>query len=80
MIFSQSSAHFYSTIVSSQIRKINPNKASGSDGISGQMLKICDTSVVLPLRIIFKNILDTSVYPDMWKVADVTPIFKKEDK
>ena len=64
----------------SLIRKLNPNKASGSDGISGQMLKICDASVVLPLKIIFKNILDTSIYPDMWKVADVTPIFKKEDK
>ena len=62
------------------IRKLNPNKASGSDGISGQMLLICDVSVVIPLKIIFKNILDTSVYPDMWKVADVTPIFKKEDK
>ena len=64
----------------SLIRKLNPNKASGSDGISGQMLKLCDSSVVLPLKIIFKNVLDTSVYPDMWKVADVTPIFKKEDK
>ena len=62
------------------IRKLNPNKASGSDGISGQMLKICDASVALPLRIIYKNILDTSVYPGIWKVADVTPIFKKEDK
>ena len=62
------------------IRKINPNKASGSDGISGQMLLISDESVVLPLKIIFRNILDTSIYPDLWKVADVTPIFKKEDK
>ena len=62
------------------IRKLNPNKASGSDGISGQMLLICDESVVIPLKIIFRNILDTSVYPDMWKIADVTPIFKKEDK
>ena len=62
------------------IRKLNPNKASGSDGISAQMLLICDDSVVLSLKIIFKSILDSSVYPDMWKVADVTPIFKKEDK
>ena len=32
----------------SLIRNINPNKASGSDGISGQMLLICDETVVLP--------------------------------
>ena len=31
----------------SLIRKINPNKATGSDGISGQMLLICDESVIL---------------------------------
>ena len=64
----------------SLIRNLNPNKAAGSDGISGQMLILCDNSVVLPLQIIFKNILETSVYPDFWKLANVTPIFKKDDK
>ena len=60
--------------------KLNPNKATGSDGISGQMLLLCDNSVVLPLKIIFQNILDQSTYPDLWKLANVTPIYKKEDK
>ena len=62
------------------LRKINPNKATGSDGISGQMLLICDDSIVLPLQIIFNNILSTSIYPDTWKIANVTPIFKKGNK
>ena len=62
------------------IRNINPNKATGSDGISGQMLLLCDDSVILPLKIIFRNILSTSTYPDIWKLANVTPIFKKGDK
>ena len=30
------------------IRSLNPNKATGSDGISSQMLSLCDESVVLP--------------------------------
>ena len=64
----------------SLIRKLNPNKANGCDGISGQMLLLCDDSVTLPLKIIFCNILSTAVYPDMWKLANVTPIFKKGDK
>ena len=55
------------------IRNINPNKATGSDGISGQMLLLCDDSVTLPLKIIFRNILLTSIYPDTWKLANVTP-------
>ena len=44
------------------------------------MLLLCDESVILPLQIIFTNILSTSLYPDMWKLANVTPIFKKGDK
>ena len=44
------------------------------------MLLLCDQSVVLPLEIIFGNILKTSIYPDVWGLANVTPIFKKEDK
>ena len=64
----------------SLIRNINPGKASGPDGISGQMLLLCDDSVILPLQIIYSNILLTSIYPDMWKLANVTPIFKKGDK
>ena len=64
----------------SLIRKINPNKATGSDGISGQMLLLCDDSVILPLSIIFANILSTQIYPDTWILANVTPIFKKGDK
>ena len=64
----------------SLIRHLNPNKASGSDGISGHMLLLCDNSIVLPLKIIFKNFLETSSYPDIWKRVNVTPIFKKNDK
>ena len=44
------------------------------------MLLLCDDSVVLPLRIIFGNILSTDTYPDIWKFTNVTPIFKKGDK
>ena len=60
--------------------KLNPNKANGSVGISGQMLLLCDDSVILPLEIIFRNILSTTIYPDMRKLANVTPILKKGDK
>ena len=63
----------------SLIRKINPNKATGSDGISGQTLLLCDESVILPQilpQIIFTNILTTSVYPTIWKLANEGAICK----
>ena len=62
------------------IRKLNPHKATGPDGISSQMLLMCDNSAVLPLKLIFRNILETSIYPNMWKLANVISIFKKNDK
>ena len=57
----------------SLIRKLNPNKANGSDGISGQMLLLCVDSH-------FGNILSIDTSPDIWKFANVIPIFKKGDK
>ena len=39
-----------SNAIMSFIRNLNPNKANGPDGISGQMLLLCDTSVLLPLK------------------------------
>ena len=62
------------------IRGLNPGKASGPDGISSRMLIISDQSVVLPLKIIFTNAIANGLYPDIWKLANVTPIHKKSDK
>ena len=62
------------------LRNLDKNKASGNDGISSQMLILCDDTIVIPLKIIFDNIINSSVFPDLWKHANVTPVFKKEDK
>ena len=62
------------------INKLDPNKATGPDGISSKMLLLCGNTVTLPLQVIFSNILSTGTYPKMWKLANVTPIHKKSDK
>ena len=54
--------------------------AAGPDGISGQILLLCDDFVTLPLKITFRNTLAKSLYPDTWKLANATPMFKKGDK
>ena len=64
----------------SLIQNLNPNNATDPDEISCQMLLLCDHSIVLSLKIIFENIIKTSTYPDIWKLANVTPVFKKNDK
>ena len=59
---------------------MHANKSSGPDLITGHMLLICDESIVFPLQSIFSNILRTASYPLLWKLANVTPVYKKSDK
>ena len=62
------------------IKVIKINKAHGHDDISVQMIKLCGDDICLPLLLIFKNILHTGLYPNQWKLANVTPVHKKKDK
>ena len=61
----------------SLIRNVDPNKSNGPDLITGHMLQLSDKSIVLPLKLIFFNILKTGTYPLLWKLANVTPVHKK---
>ena len=56
------------------------NKAHGWDGIAIRMIKICDETIALPLKIIFDTALKSGSYPDKWKRANVVPVHKKESK
>ena len=44
------------------------------------MLIICDESIVPPFTHTFRNIVTKSMYPESWKFANITPVFKKGDK
>ena len=57
---------------------LNANKSNSSDGISLRRLLMCDESALPPHQIIFSHILLTKGY--MWKLANLTPIFKKYNK
>ena len=42
-----------------------------------RMLKICDSEVVEPLSLIYKNCVDSGIFPDIWKRSHVIPTYKK---
>ena len=58
---------------------LNANKAHGPDDISVKMIKLCPNALCAPLNLIFNNILATGIYPDQWKMANVTPVHKKDN-
>ena len=62
------------------IRALDPSKSSGFDLISPHMVKICDYTIVQPLRIIFESCLRHMIFPDKWKMSNVCPVHKKESK
>ena len=62
----------------SLIHKLNPNKANGSDGISGQMLLLCDDLVILPPQNNLRKYFYQLPHNPIWKLANLTPIFKKK--
>ena len=59
---------------------LNPNKAHGWDEISARMIKLSDSALVLPFRIIFTNCLKCGLFPEVWKYANVVPFNKKNEK
>ena len=77
---SLSAIHFNNDDTLKIIRSLNINKAHGHDSISIRMIKICDKAIVKPLPIIYKNCIDTGIFPDLWKKSSIVPVHKKGDK
>ena len=59
------------------INKLNSKKASGHDGISIAMLKLCPIEISKPLSLIFSACLSSGIFPQHWKKANVQPVHKK---
>ena len=44
------------------------------------MLKICDSAILKPLTILFKNCISEGICPDNWKKYKIFPVHRKGDK
>ena len=62
------------------IRSLNPSKAHGCDEISVRMIKQSDSASTNPLKLIFTKSIRIGVFPDIWKLANVVPVHKKDKK
>ena len=63
--------------ISNILLDLKVNKAHGPDDISIKMIKLCGNDLCIPLKLIFNNILETGIFPNQWKKANVTPVHKK---
>ena len=66
--------------VHKQIKLMKSDKATGIDGISVRLLKSACPIILHSLTHLFNLSLTTHTFPDKWKVAKVSPIYKSGDK
>ena len=62
------------------LHNLNVHKATGPDEISARVLKELGDILAPTLKIIFDYSLYTGTVPKYWKMANVTPLFKKGDR
>jgi hypothetical protein len=58
---------------------MDPSKACGPDLIRPKLIREGSAELVLPLSVFFTKLLDQSTFPSSYKLANVTPIYKKGD-
>ena len=66
--------------IKSLIDGLDPSKAPGPDNISPRLLKLIPNESANFLEIIFKCSLSTAEIPDDWRMANITPLYKKGNK
>ena len=60
--------------------KVKTGKSFGIDNISSYFLKLALPFIENSLAFMFNTSIETSMFPDSWKIARVTPIYKNGDK
>uniref|UniRef100_A0A4W3J3J8 Reverse transcriptase domain-containing protein n=1 Tax=Callorhinchus milii TaxID=7868 RepID=A0A4W3J3J8_CALMI len=64
-------------MVLDKLSGLKTDKSPGPDGLHPRVLKEVATEIVDGMSIIFQTSVDTGKVPNDWKIANVTPLFKK---
>lgn len=67
-------------IICDILANLDINKGPGPDGIPPLLLKECRLTLSTPLYMLFSKSLTSGIFPDKWKQAYVSPIFKSGNK
>ena len=59
------------------LKSLKVSKANGPDGIGNLVLKSCARSLLEPVSFLVNKSLNDGLFPQSWKTANVTPLFKK---
>ncbi|KAK6174541.1 hypothetical protein SNE40_017797 [Patella caerulea] len=65
--------------VSNVLLSLNINKATGPDHVNNRILKSSFKTLSKPLSILFNILFQFGTFPNIWKLANVVPVYKKGD-
>ena len=67
-------------MVEKALKRLDPLKGAGSDGLPSAFVVKCSEVVAEPLYIIYNKSLSTGCFPSAWKEALVVPVYKSGDR
>ena len=59
------------------IKNMNISQSKGHDGISSELIKLINNDISRCITLIINQSLTSGIFPDRFKIATVTPIYKK---
>ena len=62
------------------LKSLDPSKATGPDGIGNRILKTLSNSLAPSLTTLYNKSLTNGKYPSPWKIANITPLHKKNEQ
>ncbi|KAL9970070.1 hypothetical protein ACROYT_G022385 [Oculina patagonica] len=73
-------SHVNSAELETILKSLNVNKATGHDSVPARALRDCASALAQPLATLINSIIDSACVPTEWKLAEISPIFKKDDE
>ena len=75
-----SSLVFNDEIALKIVRALDINEARANDDMSIWMIKLCGKSIIPAISLIYKNFINSWIFPNIQKKFNVIPVHKKSDK
>ena len=72
--------NFTETIIIEKLKKLKPFSSEGPDRLKSKTIKESAGSIAPALLLIYRKSYSKGVVPEDWRMANVTPIFKKGSK
>ena len=66
-------------VMNNYITKLKINKAPGYDGLQATFMKLAGRNLSASLCSIFNNCVGSNTFPNLLKMGEISPIFKKND-